>query len=198
MSPAPAHQAGPGTREGSAADDIRIQLHEGARDQLRALFELAEDSPVQLDSYLGLGRVLVARLGAATVGHLQVTETGHPDEAELKNMAVQPRYQGHGIGRSLIDALFALLAHEPVATLLVATAAADVGNLRFYQRCGFRLRSVERDAFTPATGYPAGVRIDGIELRDRVWLDLALPFGVNQAAVAEATVHQAGFTATPS
>jgi hypothetical protein len=33
------------------------------------------------------------------------------------------------------------------------------------------MRSVERDAFTPATGYPPGLRIDGIELRDRVWLD---------------------------
>jgi hypothetical protein len=36
------------------------------------------------------------------------------------------------------------------------------------------MRSVERDAFTPATGYAPGARIDGIELRDRVWLDLPL------------------------
>jgi hypothetical protein len=59
-------------------------------------------------------------------------------------------------------------------TLVVATAAADIGNLRFYQRLGFRLRSIERDAFTPAIGYPPGLEIDGIELRDRVWLDLSL------------------------
>jgi hypothetical protein len=64
-----------------------------------------------------------------------------------------------------------LAAAESVTTLLVATAAADIGNLRFYQRQGFRMRSVERDAFTPATGYPPGLLIDGIELRDRVWLD---------------------------
>jgi hypothetical protein len=57
--------------------------------------------------------------------------------------------------------------------MIVATAAADVGNLRFYQRQGFRLRSLERDAFTVATGYQDEV-IDGIPLRDRVWLDLAL------------------------
>jgi hypothetical protein len=47
---------------------------------------------------------------------------------------------------------------------VVATAAADVGNLRFYQRQGFRVHRVERDAFTPATG----LHIDGIELRDRL------------------------------
>jgi hypothetical protein len=50
----------------------------------------------------------------------------------------------------------------------VATAAADVGNLRFYQRQGFRIRPAERDAFTAATGYPPGLQIDGIALRDRV------------------------------
>jgi GNAT superfamily N-acetyltransferase len=75
------------------------------------------------------------------------------------------------VGRQLIQAAIDLAAAESVTTILVATAAADLGNLRFYQRQGFRMRSVERDAFTPATGYPAGLRIDGIELRDRVWLD---------------------------
>jgi hypothetical protein len=59
--------------------------------------------------------------------------------------------------------------------VLVATASADVGNLRFYQRLGFRMRSVERDAFTEATGYDAHAHADGIALRDRVWLDLDLP-----------------------
>jgi hypothetical protein len=54
------------------------------------------------------------------------------------------------------------------------STTADIGNLRFYQRQGFRMRSVERDAFTPATGYPPGLLIDGIELRDRVWLDRAV------------------------
>ena len=71
----------------------------------------------------------------------------------------------------MIRAAAALVAAEGGSELLVATAAAGTGELRFYQRQGFRLRSVERDAFTPATGYPAGLRIDGIELRDRVWLD---------------------------
>ena len=61
--------------------------------------------------------------------------------------------------------------------LRVATGAADTGNLRFYQRLGFRMRSIERDAFTPANGYPPGLEIDGIELRDRVWLDLRLDAG---------------------
>jgi GNAT superfamily N-acetyltransferase len=162
-----------GTRTGTprAIGDIRIEAYGGPRDSLRALFELAEDSAAELDSYIGDGRVLVAVTGTGIIGHLQLTGTGDPCQAEIKNMAVQEDFQGHGVGRRLVQAAVDLAAAESVSLLLVATAAADIGNLRFYQRQGFRMRSVERDAFTPATGYPPGLRIDGIELRDRVWLD---------------------------
>ena len=154
-----------------SADDIRIEVYGGPRDSLRVLFELAEDSAAELDSYIGDGRVLVAVSDGEIIGHLQLTGAGDPGQAEIKNMAVREERQGQGVGRRLVQAAVDLAAAEAVTTLLVATAAADIGNLRFYQRQGFRFRSVERDAFTPATGYPPGLRIDGIELRDRVWLD---------------------------
>jgi GNAT superfamily N-acetyltransferase len=152
---------------------IEVERHTGPRDELRPLFELAEDSAAQLDAYIGLGRVLVAREGGRVVGHLQLTEVA-PDTLEIKNMGVAEPRQGRGVGRLLVEAAIALAEGEARSALVVATAAADTGNLRFYQRLGFRLRSVERDAFTPATGYDA-VEIDGIELRDRVWLDRPVP-----------------------
>jgi predicted N-acetyltransferase YhbS len=153
---------------------VQIELHAGARDALRALFELAEDSADELDAYINAGRVLVARDGDAIVGHLQLTEAARDGALEIKNMAVTERQQGHGIGRALIEAAIALAREEGRSALVVATAAADVGNLRFYQRAGFRMLSVERDAFTEATGYPPSLEIDGIPLRDRVWLDVRL------------------------
>ena len=70
-----------------------------------------------------------------------------------------------------------LAAADSGSAVLVATAAADIGNLRFYQRQGFRMRWIERDAFTPATGYSPDIVIDGIKLRDRVWLDYLLASG---------------------
>ena len=158
-----------------SADDVRIEAYGGPRDRLRALFELAEDSGAELDSYIDAGRVLVAVTDGEVVGHLQLTGTGDPRQVEIKNMAVREDRQGQGVGRRLIQAAVDLVAAEAFTTILVATAAADIGNLRFYQRQGFRMRSVERDAFTPATGYPPGLRIDGIELRDRVWLDRVVP-----------------------
>jgi GNAT superfamily N-acetyltransferase len=156
------------------AHDVRIETYRGSRDRLRTLFELAEDSAAELDSYINSGRVLVAVSGTEIIGHLQLTGAHVPRQAEIKNMAVRENRQGQGVGRRLVQAAVDLVAAESVTTLLVATAAADIGNLRFYQRQGFRMRSIERDAFTPATGYPPGLRVDGIELRDRVWLDRAV------------------------
>ena len=156
---------------GLEASDVRIEPYAGAREELRGLFELAEDSPTELDSYLHAGRVLVARSGRDVLGHIQLVDTGRPGRMEIKNMAVREAVQGRGVGSRLVRAALDLAAAEAAHEMVVATAAADIGNLRFYQRQGFRFRSVKRDAFGPASGYPPGLEIDGIALRDRVWLD---------------------------
>lgn len=134
----------------------------------------AEDSLAELDSYLHAGRILVARTGPEIVGHLQLTGTGQPGQAEVKNMAVCEDRQGQGLGRRLMQAALTLVAAEGVTTVRVATATADIGNLRFYQRLGFRMRSIERDVFTTSAGYPSDGEVEGVPLRDRVWLDLQL------------------------
>jgi GNAT superfamily N-acetyltransferase len=151
---------------------VEIDWYVGERTSLRHLFELAEDSRTQLDGYIDDGVVLAAREGAAIVGHLQLVSTATPGEIELKNMAVLPECRGSGIGRALVEAARGWSADEGYARIVVATAAADTGNLRFYQLAGFRMLSVERDAFTPATGYPDPIVVDGIPLLDRVWLSL--------------------------
>jgi GNAT superfamily N-acetyltransferase len=150
---------------------MRIELHTGDHEALRPLFELAEDSRAELDAYIGAGEVLVAVEGAERVGHLQLVGD------EIKNMAVVETQRGRGVGRALVTAAIERARDERIEVLRVATGAADTGNLRFYQRLGFRMRSIERDAFTPANGYPPGIEVDGIELRDRVWLDLRLDAG---------------------
>ena len=164
-------RSGPPGRS-SAERRIRIELHTGPREDLRPLFALAEDSPAALDSYLCDGEVLVAIEDESVVGHLQLVDGREPARAEIKNMAVAATHRRRGIGRRLVETAVSRARARNCTLLEVATAAADVGNSRFYQRCGFRLRSVERNAFTTDAGYPADIRIDGIELRDRLWLDL--------------------------
>jgi lactoylglutathione lyase len=153
---------------------VRFERHTGPRGELRALFEMAEDSGAQLDSYLEAGHLLVAVVDDRIVGHVQLVDAADAQQSEIKNMAVEPSFRGRGIGLGLIRAAVELVRAQRCSTLMVATAAADIGNLRFYQRAGFRIHSIERDAFTQLTGYAPETSVDGIELRDRVWLDLDL------------------------
>jgi lactoylglutathione lyase len=145
----------------AASAATRIEPYTGPRAALRPLFELAEDSAAELDGYLGAGDVLVARAGDRIVGHVQVVG----DAAEIKSLAVEGEHRRRGIGRQLVEAALAL---GGARTVRVATAATDIDNLRFYQRLGFRMSSIERDAFSAERGYDANVR-------DRVWLDLDVP-----------------------
>jgi lactoylglutathione lyase len=155
------------------SEAVRVEHYAGPRAELRALFEEAEDSGPELEAYIDAGEVLVAVTGSGVLGHLQLIETA-TGTSEIKSLAVAAAHRGRGIGRQLIEAAIERTRARNHSTLAVATAAADVGNLRFYQLAGFRMRAVERDAYTPCAGYPAGLRIDGIPLRDRVWLDLQL------------------------
>ena len=161
----------------SRTPGVEIHWHEAPRGDLRELFLLAEDSPEQLDRYVNLGRVLVAVEDGAIVGHLQLVACEEPEDLEdleVRSLAVVETRQGHGIGRALVERAVAEARAGGAGTLVVATATADVGNLRFYQRLGFRMLRVERDTFTASEGYPDGLVIDGIPLRDRIWLTLSL------------------------
>lgn len=155
-------------------ETVEVSRHAGTRSDLRRLFEEAEDSAQELDAYIDDGEVLVAIAGDRVVGHLQLIDSPADRASEIKNMAVEATYRGRGIGRMLVEAAIDLARAREHSTVTVATSSADIGNLRFYQRLGFRMRTIERDAFTPIVGYAAGLMIDGIPLRDRVWLDLQL------------------------
>jgi GNAT superfamily N-acetyltransferase len=157
---------------GRDASGVQIEWYTGDRERLRGLFALAEDSPQRLEAHLREGRVLVAEDDGQIVAYLQLVRGARKDGAEFQSLAVAEHRQGEGIGRALIERAIAECRGEGVRTLLVATGAADIGNLRFYQRLGFRMLRVERDAFTPAGGYPEGITVDGIPLRDRVWFSM--------------------------
>lgn len=153
---------------------MHIKIHRGDRASLRHLFVLADDSESQVSAYIGLGDVLVAHDGDTIFGHLQFLETGQAGVFELKNMAVDTPHQRGGIGGRLVAAAVSRCRTRGGRRLIVSTATADIGNLRFYQRQGFRMYRIVQDAFRPDTGYPEDIMIDGIPLRDQAFLEFWL------------------------
>jgi ribosomal protein S18 acetylase RimI-like enzyme len=153
---------------------MHIDRFDDDRTPLLPLFMLADDSETQIATYISRGDVLVARNGGLIVGYLQFIETYETGVFELKSMAVMEKRQREGIGRRLVEAAVVHCRARNGHRLFVSTATADIGNLRFYQRQGFRMYEIVRDVFTSTKGYSDGIVIDGIPLRDQVFLDLDL------------------------
>ena len=108
------------------------------------------------------------------IGHALLVPGDQPDAVDLKSIAVLNPFQARGIGRALIRHAVAACRRDGARTLTVTTATADIDNIRFYQRCGFRPSTIERDAFTEALGYPPGLTAHGIPVRDAITFCLAL------------------------
>jgi lactoylglutathione lyase len=159
----------------TAADRHTVQWYSGPRSRLRGLFDLADDSPERIDSYIDLGRVLTAvDDGGQLVGHLQLVPDARPGVVEITSLAVDPNSRRRGVGSRLADHALSACRADGAEVVTVATAMADVDNLRFYQRRGFRAVSIVPDAFTPETGYAGVQEVAGIPLRDAVRFELAL------------------------
>jgi ribosomal protein S18 acetylase RimI-like enzyme len=156
----------------AVAATVAIEEFTGDRTDLLPSFRLADDAEQRIAAYLPLGRIWVARDAAALVGHAQAVPHG-AGVWEVTNIAVAEEHHGQGIGRALLARVAEEARAAGVTRIELATAAADTGAIRFYQRCGYRLLRVVRDAFTPATGYPDEQVIDGIPLRDQLWFDRA-------------------------
>lgn len=149
---------------------IEIRRYEGPRADLRHLFSEADDSESQIASYMELGELLVAITDSAIVGEALVTPIDEAGTFELKSLAVIESHRSKGIGAALVDAVAAHCRHRSGRRLVVATAAASIPALKFYQRLGFRIHQVIRDFYSAEKGYRP-LELDGIPLRDEVILD---------------------------
>lgn len=150
-----------------------IGLYDGPRDVLMPLFSEADDFESQIASYRDFGNVLVASEEGRIIGHVQIIETAETGRFELKSLAVDEQRRSQGIGTALVQAAVAHCRDANARSLFVATAAASIGALQFYQRLGFRISHVIRDFYVPERGYRS-LELNGIPLLDEVVLDMPL------------------------
>lgn len=105
-------------------------------------------------------------VGAATV-------RWHKEPCEIVELAVSIERQGRGFGKQLVTWLIAEARRRGKHELLVGTSNASIGNIIFYQKCGFRMHSVREDYFWY---HREAVSENGLLVRDMLVLryDLAV------------------------
>jgi ribosomal protein S18 acetylase RimI-like enzyme len=153
---------------------MRIVPAGSERDAYLPLLRLADESESEVRGYYQQGDLYA--LDDAPLRPLGIVlALPEPDgSVELKAVAVAAARHGQGIGKRLLTAVLADLRARGVKRVVVGTGNSGIGPLAYYQKAGFRLWKIERDFFSPARGYPAGLAENGIPLRDIVWMDQEL------------------------
>ena len=132
------------------------------------LLLLGDEQESMIDRYLEEGALYIWKEGEETAGVCVVTDQGN-GVLELKNIAVDPRFQRRGIGRAMIEAL-AKRYRGSCRVLLAGTGEAP-STLGFYQHCGFTYSHRVKDFFLQ---YDHPIVEEGVQLKDMVYFQRTL------------------------
>ena len=126
----------------------------------------ADPSEVSISSYLSDSWCFVAldneRILAACAVKPQTNSL-----AEIYNVSVYPKYQGQGIGSELLKFALSQLLSKGINCVELGTGTFGY-QLTYYQRLGFRVKSVIKDYFL--VNYPEPIFEKGIQHQDMLRL----------------------------
>lgn len=131
------------------------------------LLLLADPSHEKVLDYLKRGTCFVAVQGSQTVGVYVLLST-KPHTVELVNVAVEAAWQGKGIGKKLVLHAIETAKNEGFKTIEVGTGNSSLNQLGLYQKCGFRIVSIDHDFFL--RHYDEEIYENGIQCIDMVRL----------------------------
>lgn len=113
------------------------------------------EEPLPREQFLELIQrrmVYVAKVSGTVVGYvtLSVQDRGGPGQVahramRLDAICVDSRCRGQGIGREMVSDVRALARAFGCRDLLLGVHPENTGAIAFYQKCGFRLRTVNMD-----------------------------------------------------
>ena len=147
---------------------MTIRIVETDRWQYRALLLLADEQEDMVDRYLECGTMYVLE-DDGVKAECVVTDEGN-GILELKNLAVEPDFQGRGYGKALVEFLIRTYAGQYV-TMQVGTGDSP-STIPFYESCGFCRHHVVKNFFTDHYDHP--IYECGVQLVDMVYLQMEL------------------------
>ncbi|MBO1624511.1 N-acetyltransferase [Bacillus cereus] len=137
----------------------------------KSLLLLADPSDVQIHAYLQRGLIHVAKVAGKVIGVYVLLET-RPQTMEIMNIAVSEEVQGKGIGKQLLQHAIITAKEKHMHNLEVGTGNSSISQLAFYQKCGFRIFSIDFDYFSKH--YEEEIIENGIVCRDMIRLTMEL------------------------
>ncbi len=131
------------------------------------LLLLADPSEDLVRSYVARGECFVLEIEGLIVGTFVLIPT-RPETVELVNVAVDEAYHGKGYGKHLVMHAIKVATEQDFKTIEIGTGNSSVIQLALYQKCGFRMTSIDRDFFL--RHYDEPIYENGIQVIDMVRL----------------------------
>ena len=151
---------------------VSLEIHElGQEEPPWDLLLMADPSRERVTDYINEGNCFLAYSDDKLVGEFVLFEKS-PGIMEIMNIAVAQQFQGKGVGKQLVNYAKSICKERGVRLLEVGTGNSSIGQIAFYQKCGFRIIGVERDFF--ARNYNHEIIENGIKCVDMLWLALEL------------------------
>ncbi|OBS86324.1 acetyltransferase [Bacillus pumilus] len=133
------------------------------------LLLLADPSKEKVLAYVQSGSCYAAFHAQEVIG-VYVLSSLSQHSVEIMNVAVKESWQGRGIGKQLIRHAIAEAKATGFHTIEIGTGNSSIQQLALYQKCGFRLTSIDHDFFLKH--YDEPIYENGIQCMDMVRLSL--------------------------
>jgi ribosomal protein S18 acetylase RimI-like enzyme len=111
------------------------------------LLLLSEASEVEVERYVQSAIRFVAELDGLIIGACLMDRVSE-ETLELKNLAVDPNYQGSGIGRGLLEFAIDMAIDAGCHEIIASTDNTNSSGFIFLQKLGFQLDSIEKGYYS--------------------------------------------------
>lgn len=129
------------------------------------LLLIGDEQETLINEYLNSGTLFAFYQDQFLIG-VSVILIKTDDVYEIKNLAVDPEWQGLGYGKNILQYLEQYYQNK-ARTLIVGTGEGS-DNLIFYQKCGYQLAHLVPNFFLEHYDHP--IFENGIQLKDMRYL----------------------------
>jgi N-acetylglutamate synthase-like GNAT family acetyltransferase len=131
------------------------------------LLLIADPSKTNIDKYIFDSAIYVADIDGQIIG-CYVLYLVDNDNIEIKNIVVNEKHQGKGMGTFLLNDAIKKAKLKGLKNIIIGTGNSSIGQLYLYQKAGFRITDIKPDFFSK--NYNEPIFENGIECRDMIVL----------------------------
>lgn len=136
------------------------------------LLLLADPNKDLINKYIKDGECFVAKNNDEETVGVYVLIKISEGVLEIINIAVDPKFQGQGYGKTLVLDAIERAKKSGAKKIEIGTGNSSILQLSLYQKCGFKIVGSDKDFFVK--NYPERIFENGVQCRDMVRLAIDL------------------------